>query len=341
MSAELLVGYEAAVGALLAEVEATRAGDRVALSVYLIEPGVSSERVLSALRAAALRGVAVEVALDATPASALSRLVERTGTLLPRALAIAAEVPGFRVEARKTPDHAKHVVLRRPGDEDSALFGGVNLGDRFRSWRDFAVRVRGAAAANLARAVAGEGRAAAWPPPDAALRFVANVPAADRWEVRPVLEALTADPAVARLEVAMAYLDRTGAALLRRALDRGARVELLLPAEANVYQHANMLALEGLLAAGGDLAVRLHPAMVHAKALLARRRDAPPVALLGSANLKRNSFRLFAELDALVTEGAFTAALGAALADLRAEAEPAAAPRPYVRARALVEERLG
>lgn len=339
MRPELLPDYDAAIEAILAELAATGAGDTVSFELYLFEPGDSSRAVLEGLGAAARRGAQVRVALDATWASALSRLVERTGTLRGELRALARALPGrFELVRRGATDHAKLLRFLRPAGEPSALFGGMNLGDRFRGWRDFMVRVRGPeplAAIERARA-AGRARAGA-------IELVANAPAAGVFEVAPALAEALGAPGLTRFRIAMAYLDRTGAALLLPALARGAEVRLLLPRDANVYPQANRRALAWLLGAappGAKLAIGLVPGMLHAKALLA---DGPcdAVAFLGSANLKRNSLRRFGELNALVREPTFVADLGRALDGLAAVAEPVTAPPPFARARAWVEELLG
>lgn len=138
----------------------------------------------------------------------------------------------------------------------------------------------------------------------------------------------------------MAYLGpRWGVELIEMALRRGASVELLLPARANVYAAANLLAAARLLERGwpGLSLSLLHGEMVHAKALLASAdepaqpvQDAPDssqpdgsvqVAFLGSANLVRGSMNLpvwlrllpYDELNLLVREPAFCDALGASM----------------------------
>ncbi len=342
-SARLLVDYDAALAALLTEVEACAAGDAITLRLYIIEPGASSEAVLDALGRAAERGVTVAISVDATAASRLSRLWERTSTLLPRARALARAFPG-RVTAvgRRTPDHSKVALFRRAGGRSSALLGGVNLGDRFRPWRDFMVRLEGEALVDdLARRLAGEGAAPALGPSAPPLAFAVNLPEAGRFEIAPALRALAAEPRLVRFRIAMAYLDRAGAAVLRAMLTRGAAVELVLPRRANVYQHANLRALSELLAAAPALRARLHPAMVHAKALLAWDAAGERVAFLGSANLKRNSLRMLGELNLLARDEALTGALDAALARLVEESAPVLEPPRYNPAFASVEERFG
>ena len=144
---QLCTSYAAAVDLLLDEVAATEAGDEISLSLYLLESGRSSERVLDALEEAGTsRGVRVSFGLDVSYVSAISRLIEKTDTLIPRAEGMAAANPEWcECTYRSKPDHAKFVTFKRKGSErlSSAIMGGINLGDRFVDWDDYAVRLSG------------------------------------------------------------------------------------------------------------------------------------------------------------------------------------------------------
>lgn len=113
-----------------------------------------------------------------------------------------------------------------------------------------------------------------------------------RYEVEPRFRSIFSDGRYTRYRVAMAYLGhRWGVELLECALRRGATVELLLPARANVYSHENVRAAQTLLAAGWPtLRLSLSPDMVHAKATLAWGPE-DAAAFLGSANLVRGSLK--------------------------------------------------
>ena len=57
------------------------------------------------------------------------------------------------------PAHAKYVMFHRRSQTPTAVFGGVNIGDRFEAWRDFAIRAEGRAAVGaLAMCVNGEAK---------------------------------------------------------------------------------------------------------------------------------------------------------------------------------------
>jgi len=49
-SLELLTGYDESISAAVEEVEACGASDSISMSVYIVEPGRSTKRLLSALR---------------------------------------------------------------------------------------------------------------------------------------------------------------------------------------------------------------------------------------------------------------------------------------------------
>ena len=319
----LLTSYDEVVRAIVAEMDRTAAGDRVEFSVYVMEPGASTDAVLRAMRRAATRGVRVDCSLDCSVVSAFTSWCEGTTTQAARLKALAAEFPLVTFSPRTVPTHAKYVVFHRRSQTPTAVFGGVNIGDRFEAWRDFAVRAEGRAAVGaLAMCVNGEAkpsvdvargltspktpkssskfsslsrererRDAGWlkkPAPAPALftvgsrdrnkrrdaearsngvGFVANTPTGfdivasalpqlrrfpGTFDVLPALRRLLGDKRYDEYVVACAYLDAAGAAVLRLALDRGARVALVMPRAPNVYRDANAKALKRLMDEHGN-----------------------------------------------------------------------------------------
>jgi hypothetical protein len=102
------------------------------------------------------------------------------------------------------------------------------------------------------------------------LGFVANTPtgfdlvaSAAPWlrrfpgtfDVLPALRRLLGDARYDEYVVACAYLDTAGAAVLKLALDRGARVVLVMPRTPNVYRDANAKALKRLMDEHGNFSV--------------------------------------------------------------------------------------
>ncbi|MBL4849096.1 MAG: phosphatidylserine/phosphatidylglycerophosphate/cardiolipin synthase family protein [Planctomycetes bacterium] len=337
----LIQSYDGAVEAIQAEIDSSQAGDWIRLSVWILEPGETSEAVLAGLQAAADRGAQVEVSVDGTNASLVQRLWERTVTLLPRVRKIAAAVENFTCVERTKPDHSKYAIFRRKEGPTVAIWGGINMGDRFRPWRDFVVRLEGPLAEEVATKIQGEGEPFVYPPKPDTLTLVASIPSEDQFEILPAFEALMQDPEVTRLRFAMAYIDRTGIEkVLRLALDRGVRVEFMLPKLANVYQDSNLMALEALLPDENFHAVAC-PHMLHAKVTLAYGADGLRTIFFGSANLKRYSLLYLGELNAFVNHPALMKTLEDAVNALYEESEPITEAPRYWRLKAVVEERLG
>ena len=76
----LLTSYDDVVRAIVNEMDRTAAGDRVEFSVYVMEPGASTDAVLLAMRRAATRGVRVDASLDCSVVSAFTSWCEGTTT---------------------------------------------------------------------------------------------------------------------------------------------------------------------------------------------------------------------------------------------------------------------
>lgn len=100
------------------------------------------------MRRAAARGVRVHCSLDCSVVSRFTRWCEGTVTLAEELRAMERTFPNlvkFRPQA--IPTHAKYLMCHRAGARavPTAVFGGVNIGDRFRPWRDFAIRAEGRA----------------------------------------------------------------------------------------------------------------------------------------------------------------------------------------------------
>jgi phosphatidylserine/phosphatidylglycerophosphate/cardiolipin synthase-like enzyme len=355
----LLTSYDDVVRAIVNEMDRTAAGDRVEFSVYVMEPGASTDAVLLAMRRAATRGVRVDASLDCSVVSAFTSWCEGTTTQASRLRALAEEFSQLKADEaishketdgqkqkqkqkrkqtkrgvvtfspRTIPTHAKYVVFHRATQTSTAVFGGVNIGDRFKPWRDFAIRAEGRNAVGaLAMCVNGEAKPpkrradGSEPEPDGTrgergtrgddvaislsaraknkkrsirpvkqfftvgsrdrnrfrdaearrngLGFVANTPtgfdlvaSAAPWlrrfpgtfDVLPALRRLLGDARYDEYVVACAYLDTAGAAVLKLALDRGARVVLVMPRTPNVYRDANAKALKRLMDEHGNFSV--------------------------------------------------------------------------------------
>ena len=143
----LLTSYDQTVATIVEEINRTAKGDRVEFSVYVLEPGESTQRVLDSMRRAARRGVRVDASLDCSAVSSFTRWCEGTATLASELVEMEKQFPGLvKFQPRRIPTHAKYVMCHRAASTSTAVFGGVNIGDRFKPWRDFAIRAEGSAA---------------------------------------------------------------------------------------------------------------------------------------------------------------------------------------------------
>jgi len=143
-SPELLCGYRNTLQALHTDLEQTVAGDTIIFSVYVLEPGNSTMLVLDALRRAAERGVNLDLSVDRSAASRFTSWCEGTKSRASDMLALAQAFPAtVSFKGQTVPTHAKYIIFHRPNATSSAIFGGVNIGDRFEDWKDFTIRVKG------------------------------------------------------------------------------------------------------------------------------------------------------------------------------------------------------
>ena len=79
--------------------------------------------------------------------SSFTRWCEGTATLASELVEMEKQFPGLvKFQPRRIPTHAKYVMCHRAASTSTAVFGGVNIGDRFKPWRDFAIRAEGSAA---------------------------------------------------------------------------------------------------------------------------------------------------------------------------------------------------
>ena len=130
---ELLEGYDATVEALRHELDSCRAGDTATFCSYVFESGESSAALRSSLRSAARRGVRLCLGCDRSPLSAFTRWWERADTLQDALDQLAADYPDFvqPLPLLGVPNHSKFLLVSRPGAggrQDSAIFGGINIG---------------------------------------------------------------------------------------------------------------------------------------------------------------------------------------------------------------------
>ena len=339
----LMTSYEATIRLLLDEIAATTAGDQIFLQLYLLEGGASSEAVLAALEeAGAQRGVRVTFVLDVSYVSMLSRLTEKTTTLIPRVEDLATTQPAWcSCTYGSKPDHSKYALfLRGEGGEgggSSALLGGMNIGDRFSAWRDFVVRLPSPFAEELQASLGlemaasstegGKGRAEALAvvtPLAAAVIFVTL----GTFALAPPLAAAAAATSAPSATVAALYAAVAAAAVASAARGVAAPMTVAMSSLFAALSAAPLLVAAGTLAPGAD-AASVGGAFAAAAAVAALFS-----ATLGAASSRgRYDFSPSRELAALARAATYDrSALGDALAPLRAPALPS--DRPFAPRRA-------
>ncbi len=302
--------------AMLAAID--RAEARVALEMYIYADDGTGREFLARLAAAAQRGVEVRVLVDALGSWALS---EAFWNGLRGA---GGEVRWFRPIRRGLlpfRDHRKLLVV----DDAVAFVGGLNIGDEYLrgrdggpAWRDNALEVAGREVASLHRSFS-----RMWRRADRRPRFRLFL---DRRELREriagtvgrgrvrFLESGPEDPvqpvrraygrllrrAERSIDLAMSYFFPPGRILraLKRAVRRGVRVRLLVPARSDVaVAQWAVRGLYGRLLRSGMEVWEYQPAMLHAKLAVV-----DDTVVTGSANLDLRSGRINYELVALVAD---------------------------------------
>mmetsp|Transcript_112835 Transcript_112835/g.224488 ORF Transcript_112835/g.224488 Transcript_112835/m.224488 type:complete len:464 (-) Transcript_112835:158-1549(-) len=324
---QLLNGYNTTMGRLCEALRSCGSGADVLFSVFVFEPGATSDLLVRELTSAAERGAKITLRTDTSFFSSWTRFCEGTTTLIHRLVELSAAMPDqVALEYPEIPTHVKLFAVRGSSIGDMAIFGGINVGDRFQSWRDFSLQISGQQGVSALFTSLGWHHPVQDPESSTELqqlKFVTNRPTtwdwfawifghsfAGKFDLAPNLANFFANTNMLAYRVAASYIDDSGAELLSLALARGATVEIVLPQVPNVYKECNMRTLALLLARwgeGGLLAVRLHKDMVHAKVAVAQGADAPAsrVGFIGSCNLRRRSLIQFEELNALTVDQAF------------------------------------
>lgn len=311
---------------------------RIEVRAFVWRDDDTGRSVAAALLAAAKRGVDVAIQKDRVAASyeyhggtRQSLFHKRIGVFqrleawfLDRAYAgggslaqhVCTEADALRAHPRvsiehadKRFDHAKVWVF----DEDALILGGMGIGDdHHHEWVDFMVEVEGSSAVarfreRLADRAEFDSRRA--------YDFLLHNRATQGSRHCPMLDARIKliDSAAHSIHIAMAYLgDPRFTRALLSALLRGVNVTLVTSACADIMGNINRATCNVLVrrARGpGKLTVRLHPRMVHAKAIVID----GAVCDVGSANFTRLSHGVYDEVNIYVNDAGFASQLLEAL----------------------------
>lgn len=273
-SVELLDGGAEAFPRMLAAIDQAR--QVVHLEVYTFEQDGWGERFITALSAAAARGVAVTVVVDGWGTLFGGRRLVRRLKAAGCVARIYHPISGFfRGERRR--NHRKLLVV----DDRVAFLGGINIGESYATaglrlgWADLALEVRGRAASWLGLRMRG---ASQLPPPGAV-----RIHLSSGWRMRKRYVAML-HAARERVGLAHAYFLPDAGLLraIRWARRRGVRVTLLLAGQSDVAlaKRATRRLYRQLLSVGVDI-YEWSASVLHAKAAVA---DGNRM-LLGSFNL--------------------------------------------------------
>ncbi len=308
--------------AMLADIAAARHSIR--LESYIFAADESGRPFAEAMRAAAARGLRVELRIDAVGSfglfpRALERDLRAAGVRVHRWRRFSLREP-LRFFHRR--NHRKLLVI----DERLCWLGGFNIHRECSRravgesrWLDYHLRIEGPAARQAALIFDHDGRL----PRGARLRasdgilLLPNKTRRQRALLHRVLRQAFARARRRVLLVSPYFVpDRRTQRGLTEAAGRGVEVMVLVPAKSDVRlaQWASRAAYSRLLA-GGVRIFEYQPRVLHAKAFLIDQ----SLASVGTANLDYRSFFINDEINAFLRDPGFVAVLAARIAGDLAE----------------------
>lgn len=303
------------------------AQSHICLETYIFRADPTGLRIADALMERAREGVEVNVIIDAwgspLPAAFLRRMRQAgVRVLMYNPLRISWRAVQTRFARFWRRDHRKILVV----DRKVGFTGGLNVADDYASeamggwgWRDTHLMIEGPAVAELLYVFLRTWRNEGGDPldedryrnegrrPDPKVRVIASDLRRDRLMIRDAyLDAINA--AKRRIWITSAYFLPTGKILraLKHAARRGVDVRLLLAGTTDVppARYAAQSFYARLLEAGVRI-FEWHGSVLHAKTALVD----DTWATVGSSNLDALSLRMNLEVNAIVEDPAFNAAL--------------------------------
>ncbi|MDO5632300.1 MAG: cardiolipin synthase [Paracoccus sp. (in: a-proteobacteria)] len=322
----LLAEDDSAILDLVAAIDAAR--DHVHLLFYIWLPDDSGTRVADAVVRAVGRGVVVRVIVDALGSRLLVRSplwarMQAAGAHCVRAFPVGMPLVSMMFQRLDVRNHRKIVVI----DNAVAFTGSRNCADkafaikrRFAPWIDILVELRGPAVRQMQATFLGDwmsytGRdlgdmlemADAAADPGAVLQTVATGPDQREGSIGDCLTTMIY-AARERIVITTPYYvpDAALDTAIRSAARRGVQVTMILPErnDSLVVGATSQVFYYGLMRAGVRLML-FQPGLLHAKIMSVDGR----MAMIGSANLDRRSFELNYEVNMLVVDPGFIAAL--------------------------------
>jgi len=287
---ELLVDGKEAFKEIFAAIDSAETS--VYIQTYIWKDDSTGQAVVAKLKAAADRGVRVTVSKDM-----LGTFFE-LGDLIkgkPSPVFTKTGLKGHEniqvdTDLFADTDHSKYYIF----DKRNVIFGGMNIADEYHlQWHDYMVLLRGKtwteAFTNKVL------KQLPWPPASALVLTVNN---SKETEIRTATVEII-ENATQRVVIEHAYFsDNKVIEAVKRAAERGVRVEVILPKIPDTHLYANMATINRLLdsESGKVPRVLLYPHMSHAKVIMTDDR----IVALGSANLTPRSMLTSKEITLFV-----------------------------------------
>lgn len=334
----LITTYNDSIEVICAEIANCEAEDQIVFSLYIWEPGPSSIRVLQELERAVQRNVKIIFDVDHSYVVKFARFVEKTETFMGELTKFEKKYPkNVSFSSGLYPNHKKYYLFKRKNGLSTLIFGSMNLGDRFSDWKDLLVVFKDSEVGEYIfnRFILGKETKLSDSYP---VKIIANEPERKIFQVENALAELLSNNAYTNYQVITPYIDLRGLMLLKKALEHKAKIQLVVPARANIYQNSNMRALK-IFSRFNGVTIYLFNKMIHAKLILATGEN-KKMLCIGSANLKKKSFDKLGEFNGFTNDGELNQQMSSEMKSIIKDCK-IFEPTPYKKIMSRIEEFLG
>ena len=287
---ELLVDGKEAFNEIFAAIDSAESS--VYIQTYIWKDDSTGQAVVAKLKAAADRGVRVAVSKDmlGTFFELGDMIKGKPSPVFTKAGLKGHENIQVDTDLFADTDHSKYYIF----DARNVIFGGMNIADEYHlQWHDYMVLLRGKewteAFANKVL------KHLPWP---SASPLVLTLNNSKKTEIRTATIEII-ENATTSVVIEHAYFsDDKVIEAVKRAAERGVRVDILLPKIPDTHLYANMATINRLLdsESGKVPRVLLYPHMSHAKVIMTDGR----IVAVGSANLTPRSMLTSKEITLFV-----------------------------------------
>jgi len=334
----LITTYDDSIEVFCEEIANCKAEDQIVFSLYIWEPGPSSIRVLKELERAVQRNVKIIFDVDHSYVVKFARFVEKTETFMGELTKFEKKYPqNVSFSSGLYPNHKKYYLFKRNNSISTLIFGSMNLGDRFSGWKDLLVVFKDFEIGEYIfnRFMLGKETKLSNSCP---IKIIANEPERKIFQIENTLDELLSNNTYTNYQVITPYIDQRGLVLLKKALDHKAKVQLIVPAQANIYQNANMRTLK-IFSHFDGVTIYLYKKMIHVKLTLATAKN-KQMLCIGSANLKKNSFDKLGEFNGLTGDHGLNQQISSEINSIIKDCKMFK-PTPYKKIMSRIEEFLG